>query len=164
MLSADARAEPGLAVVDIDGVVADVRHRLHHLDPPKSWRAFFAEAPRDPLLPQGAALVADLAQRHRVVWLTGRPEYLRQVTQCWLADHDLPAGDLQMRPNGDRRPARVFKLGRLRRMPEQAIALFVDDDPDVVAAARARGIATMLADWVPRNPRLSAAQEIHGRT
>ena len=34
-----------LAIVDIDGVVADVRHRLHHLDRrPKNWSAFFAAA------------------------------------------------------------------------------------------------------------------------
>jgi uncharacterized HAD superfamily protein len=115
-------------------------------------------------LPEGAALVARLARQHRVVWLTGRPEYLRQVTERWLAEHDLPAADLQMRPNGDRRPARVFKLGRLRHMPAHAVTLFVDDDPEVVAAARASGITTMLADWVPRSPRLSAAQEVHGRT
>ena len=30
----------------------------------------------DPLLQEGAALVADLGQTHEIVWLTGRPEWL----------------------------------------------------------------------------------------
>jgi hypothetical protein len=36
-----------LAVFDLDGVLADVRHRLHFLDRrPKDWDGFFAAAPR----------------------------------------------------------------------------------------------------------------------
>ena len=63
----------GLAVFDIDGVVADVRHRLHHLaGRPKDWDGFFDAAADDPPLPTGIALVAELAQRHEIVWLTGR--------------------------------------------------------------------------------------------
>ncbi len=155
----------GLAVVDVDGVVADVRHRLHHLDPPKSWPAFFAEAENDPLLPQGAELVADLlGGRHEIVWLTGRPEWLRPVTRRWLHRHGLPVQELHMRPDGDRRPARVFKIGVLGRLRPRIIDLFVDDDPDVVHAARAAGIIAVLADWVPREARLHAAQERQGRT
>ena len=41
-----------IAVLDIDGVLADVRHRLHHLErQPTSWSGFFAAAVSDPLLP-----------------------------------------------------------------------------------------------------------------
>jgi phosphoglycolate phosphatase-like HAD superfamily hydrolase len=154
----------GLAVVDVDGVVADVRHRLHHLDPPKSWAAFFAAAGDDPLLPAGAQLVADLHRQHEVVWLTGRPHRLRPVTERWLRAHDLPCRELHMRPEGDRRSARLFKLGVLSRLLPRAIDVFVDDDPDVVQAARAAGVPTVLADWVPRGTRLHAAQEHDGRT
>ena len=40
-----------IAVFDIDGVLADVRHRLHHLQcRPQRWEAFFTAADRDPLL------------------------------------------------------------------------------------------------------------------
>jgi hypothetical protein len=69
-----------LAVFDIDGVVADVRHRLHHLDRPKSWPAFFAAADQDTVLPEGARLVADLAREHEIVWLTGRRAWLSDTT------------------------------------------------------------------------------------
>jgi hypothetical protein len=153
-----------LAVFDIDGVVADVRHRLHHLDRPRSWGAFFDEAADDPLLPQGASLVADLARAHDVVWLTGRPEWLRGVTAQWLAAHGLPAGELHMRPSADRRPARVFKLGVLGHLAPRGIAAFVDDDGEVVDAAVAAGFPAVLAEWVPRARALRDAQERLGRT
>ncbi len=42
-------ALPSVAVFDIDGVLADVRHRLHHVAArPKDWDAFFGAAPQDP--------------------------------------------------------------------------------------------------------------------
>src|SRR5581483_10825321 len=141
-----------LAIFDVDGVVADVRHRLHHLDGRASWPAFFRAADRDPLLPEGAALVADLRREHEIVWLTGRPERLREVTTAWLARHGLPTGELHLRPAGDHRPAPQFKLGVLRRLAPRGIAAVVDDDDEVVAAAQQAGYPAVLADWLPRNP------------
>jgi FMN phosphatase YigB (HAD superfamily) len=157
-----------IAVFDIDGVVADVRHRLHHLRPRKHWSAFFADAADDPLLPPGAGLVRELAAAHEIVWLTGRPEGLRSVTRAWLDRHGLPGTDLRMRPEGDYRPARQFKLGVLRALAHRDIAAFVDDDAEVIAAARAAGLPATLADWVPRDAgqdaALREAQERLGRT
>ena len=153
-----------LAVFDIDGVVADVGHRLHHLDRPKSWPDFFAAAGEDPLLPQGARLVADLARGHEIVWLTGRPEWLRDTTSDWLARNGLPGSELHLRPGRDRRPARLYKVEVLRRLAPRGVGAFVDDDPEVISAAAAAGFAAVLADWVPRNATLREAQERLGRT
>jgi phosphoglycolate phosphatase-like HAD superfamily hydrolase len=153
-----------LAVFDIDGVVADVRHRLHHLEGRRAWNAFFAAAPDDPLLAEGAALVADLARAHEIVWLTGRPEWLRGATEGWLAGHGLPDGELHLRPNGDYRPAPRFKLGVLRRLAPRGIAAVIDDDDEVIRAARSAGFPAVLADWVPRDRVLRQAQDRDGRT
>jgi phosphoglycolate phosphatase-like HAD superfamily hydrolase len=153
-----------LAVFDIDGVVADVRHRLHHLDPPRSWRHFFAEAGEDALLPEGARLVAQLAAEHEIVWLTGRPDWLRQITTDWLLRHDLPGAELHLRPAGDYRPARLYKRDVLRRLAPRGIAAFVDDDDEVVQTARAAGYPALLADWLPRERSLREAQDRLGRT
>jgi phosphoglycolate phosphatase-like HAD superfamily hydrolase len=155
---------PALAVFDIDGVVADVRHRLHHLERRRSWNAFFDAADEDTLLPQGAALVADLALRHEIVWLTGRPEWLRETTADWLAEHGLPAGELHLRPQGDYRPAPQYKVDVLRRLAPRAIAAVIDDDDEVIRAARAAGFPAVLADWLPRNAALRRAQDRDGRT
>jgi phosphoglycolate phosphatase-like HAD superfamily hydrolase len=154
-----------LAVLDIDGVVADVRHRLHHLQRrPKDWGGFFGAAADDTPLPEGVALAGDLAQQHEVVWLTGRPEWLRAVTTRWLDERGLPPGEIFLRGNADRRPARLYKLGVLRRLSSRRIAAFVDDDAEVVEAAKRAGYPTVLADWVARTPDLREAQERLGRT
>ncbi len=47
---------------------------------------------------------------HEVVWLTGRPEWLRATTTSWLARHGLPARRAVPAPEGDYRPAPVYKL------------------------------------------------------
>jgi phosphoglycolate phosphatase-like HAD superfamily hydrolase len=156
------------AVVDIDGVVADVRHRLHHLDRrPKAWDAFFGEAVNDPLLDEGDAVAHQLAEGHDLVWLTGRPERCRRDTMRWLRDQGLPDGRLLMRRAGDRRPARTVKVEALRRLSrERPVSVLVDDDTAVVSAARRAGFTVLHADWmtVSDRGRLQAAQEREGRT
>jgi hypothetical protein len=153
-----------LAIFDIDGVVADVRHRLHHLDEDRSWGGFFAAADRDPLLPEGARLVTELGREHEIVWLTGRPEWLRDTTTEWLAEHDLPTAELHLRPPGDYRPAPRYTLDVLRRLAPRGIAAVVDDDDEVVRVATAAGFPAVLADWVPRADTLRDAQDREGRT
>lgn len=157
--------ERTLAVIDIDGVVADVRHRLHYLRGRKQWNRFFAGAANDPLLDVGATLAKQLAQNHDVVWLSGRPESLREVTQRWLDHHGLPAGRLVLRRAGDFRPAAQTKVELLRELSATGpVAAVVDDDPDVVAAVAAAGFPVVLADWVPHDKTLREAQQRAGRT
>ncbi len=158
---------PHVLVVDIDGVVADVRHRLHHIEGgSRDWEAFFGAMGRDPVLAQGRALVTMArADGHRIVYLTGRPERWRTDTVAWLTAHGLEGDDLFMRPDADRRPARVFKVEVLRRLASTAeIIALVDDDPEVLAAVAATGVATQLAEWMPRSDPLRDAQETLGRS
>ena len=158
--------ERPVAVFDVDGVVADVRHRLHHLSRrPKNWPGFFAAAGRDPALDIGVQLAREYAEGHRLVWLTGRPEHLRPVTERWLATHGLPVAELLMRPAHDRRPARHFKADQLASLGGTGqVAVVVDDDPEVVAYLGEKGWPVRLADWVPYREPLREAQEREGRT
>lgn len=159
-----------LAVVDIDGVLADVRHRLHHLQRrPKDWRSFFAAAVHDEPHPEGLAVVERLRSEHEVVLLTGRPRELEADTLVWMDQHGLGGLRLVMRPIGDRRPAARVKVEQLRALARgRTVALVVDDDPDVIAAVRTAGYPTFLADWAPRSApdetTLHRAQEDEGRT
>lgn len=155
-----------LAVFDIDGVVADVRHRLHFIESrPKDWDGFFAAADKDRPLSEGVELARQAMASYDLAWLTGRPERLRAVTGRWLAALDLPATPLVMRRNRDFRQARVAKLEELRRLADgRTVAMVVDDDPEVTAALGAQGYPVRLATWLPREPALGAAQEREGRT
>jgi len=162
--------EPPLpwAVVDLDGTLADVRHRLRHVERrPKDWSAFFAAAPQDPLLPEGEALVRRLAQDHRVAYLSGRPERCRTDTQRWLERYALPPGPVYLRRDDDHRPSWMGKLSRLRRLAEDGgVDVLVDDDAVVVRHAEAAGFTVLRADWMPReeNDTLFEIQESEGRT
>ena len=159
-----------LAVIDLDGVVADVRHRLRHVTAtPKDWDAFFSAAPQDPLLERGHEVVTKLAEVHDIVYLSGRPERCRDDTVAWLRRHQLPDGAVHLRPQGDRRPARLLKVEVLRRLSTaRPVAVLVDDDPLVLEAARAAGYDVLPADWMPEAPTdeaaLREAQEVEGET
>lgn len=155
-----------LAVIDIDGVLADVRHRLHHLEQrPKNWDGFFSAAPDDPPLAEGLAVVKRLAADHDVIYLTGRPERLRSDTERWLAANGLPRGELHMRKHSDRRPAKVTKPRLLEQLARRRqVAVVVDDDAAVCDAFEAAGFPVLRADWMPSEPVLRQAQEGEGRT
>ncbi len=155
-----------LAVFDIDGVLADVRHRLHHVEGrPKDWDAFFDAAADDPPLAHGVALAQQSAKDCDVVYVTGRPERCRADTLAWFRRHGLPEGRLSMRRDNDRRPARLAKPQLLRALArDRVVAVVVDDDAQVCEAYRKAGWRVLEADWMGAEPALEQAQEQDGRT
>ena len=154
------------AVLDLDGVLADVTARLHHIEGGrKDWTAFFAGIPDDPVYPEGLAAARQLAADHDVVYLSGRPERTRPDTEEWLRRHQAPPGQLLLRRDSDRRPARIVKIGQLRQLTAQRpVAVVVDDDPAVCHAARAAGFTVFEAAWSRSQPALFDAQERLGKT
>ncbi len=160
----------GLAVLDIDGVLADVRHRLRFVQSrPKDWDAFFAAAPDDTPLPRGLLRATELAERGAVTYLTGRPERCRADTETWLHAHGFPKARVVMRPDHDRRPARQFKLEQVGLLAAATtVDLIVDDDPLVVDTLKAAGFVVEHAQWMdggaPQQASLFDAQEREGRT
>jgi phosphoglycolate phosphatase-like HAD superfamily hydrolase len=155
-----------LAVFDLDGTLADTRHRLHHLERrPKDWDAFFDAARDDPPLDTGVLLARESARDCEVVYVTGRPERCRADTLAWLREHDLPEGQVQMRRDADRRPARVAKTALLRRLArDRTVAVVVDDDEQVCDAYEREGWTVLRARWQSTPPVLEQAQESEGRT
>jgi predicted secreted acid phosphatase len=166
-----SRQPVGAVVLDLDGVLADTRHRMHHLQRrPKDWDGFFAAAVDDPVHPEGLAIAhAALEKGATVVYLSGRPERTRADTLTWLRQAGAPEGEVLLRRDGDRRPARFVKTAALRRLARQLVVdVLVDDDPEVVTAVRQMRPAVvgevLLADWQPRDAVLHRAQEREGRT
>jgi len=142
--------EPGVVVLDIDGVLADVRHRLHHLDrKPKDWAGFFGHMADDPLLAEGYTLAHSFwSDGHRIVYVTGRPAEYRDVTLAWLRSNNLPTGELFMRRRGDRRSAAIVKTELVKSLQQDStVVAIVDDDPAVVAALRSLALPVRQATW-----------------
>ena len=163
-----------LTVMDLDGVCADVRHRLHHLaGRPKDWEAFFAACVDDAPLPmalQVAAAAAADPRRAALVYLSGRPERYRAMTTQWLRTHGFPEAPVHLRPDLDRRPARMFKPEVLARLGGPgAVDTVYDDDVQVVEALQALGYRVVHVTWMPaadsdEQLALFEAQEKQGQT
>jgi hypothetical protein len=153
---ADPAPQRPYAVLDLDGVLADVRHRLHLLrTKPKRWDDFFDAAEADQVLPEGRAAADRLAADHVLAYVSGRPERCRAATEKWLSHNGFPAGAVYLRPDDDRRPARLVKVAVVQRLArERPVAVIVDDDVRVTAALQEAGFAVVLADWMAEQPGL----------
>ena len=106
-----------------------------------------------------------LAEAYDIVYLSGRPERLRGVTERWFDRHDLPEGPLLLRPYDDYRPSSVYKVEVLETLAEtHTVVVLVDDDPRVLTAARLAGFDVLPATWMGEHSALRDAQEQDGRT
>jgi phosphoglycolate phosphatase-like HAD superfamily hydrolase len=133
-------------VFDLDGVLSDAASRQHFLKGPQpDWEAFFNASGDDPLVDEVAALLGLLAPGLVIVLLTARPARVRPKTLGWLRRHKLRWDLLVMRPEGDRRPARVFKQAAVRAVAakELEVVLCVEDDLRNVEMFRAEGIPAL---------------------
>lgn len=135
-----------VVVFDIDGTLANVAHRQHHLlKEPKDWDAFFADMHLDPVHDHIAELAYLIASKHpfwRVVCATGRDERHRESTTEWLDKESILYEALYMRREGDRRDDAVVKIEMIEQMKADGfLPIMVFEDRDrVVKAWRAAGI------------------------
>ncbi len=102
--------ETNIVIFDIDGTIADASHRVHYIRPApgekKSWKKFFAEAANDSPMDHTIAIAkAMVLSGYSILFITGRPERLRSVTETWLENQGLDNYiGLLMRPDNDFRP------------------------------------------------------------
>lgn len=135
-------------IFDLDGTLADCRHRLHHVTQyPKNWKAFFEGISDDVPNPAIAKLLAACIQAgEQVILCSGRPEDYRATTEAWLRERAnvlwLP---LYMRPAGDQRQDAVVKLELLEKIKADGFnpILAIDDRPQVVEAWKSAGIPVL---------------------
>lgn len=139
-----------MVIFDIDGTIADNRHRLHYIlhdDPSKKdWDAYDAAWEKDTYIPAMGDLFKALMKSPEfyAMLLTGRNERGRANTLAWLRQHGINLShpsQLIMRSLKDYRDAGTMKLDYLKKrniLPEHVLTLF-DDNNHVVAALRAEG-------------------------
>jgi len=130
-------------IVDIDGTLADITHRLHFVQKaPKNWKAFFNAMDRDTPIPSTVGVVQSMwTMGHRILITTGRPASYEPMTVGWLREHRIRYDHMFMRAAGDTRPDDVVKrdiLRHIRRDYEPDLA--IDDRDRVVDMWRQHGV------------------------
>src|SRR4051812_16941628 len=131
-------------IFDIDGTIADLSHRLPHIQKdPKDWRTFFAACANDAPIQHTIKLAIDLALAEaNIVYVSGRSDECREATEEWLRLNALPEGKVYMRKAGDHRPdhqVKVELLEQLRADGHRPVMAF-DDRNAVVKMWRYLGV------------------------
>jgi phosphoglycolate phosphatase-like HAD superfamily hydrolase len=128
---------------DIDGTIADLSHRLHHItNAPKDWPAFYAGCGRDTPIEHICDLAHALWSKAAIVFVSGRSDECREQTVAWMRDHKVPMTRLYMRAAGDHREDNVVKSELLDRLIADGFEpiMAFDDRNQVVKMWRERGI------------------------
>lgn len=134
-------------IFDLDGTIALIEHRLHHIDgKKKDWHTFFAACTND--LPNAPIIevLRALHQRGHEIWIaSGRSDEVREETVHWLTQHDVPFDHLVMRKAGDRRADDIVKREWLVNgpLPRERIMMVFDDRDKVVAMWRRHGLTCL---------------------
>ena len=102
----------GAYIFDIDGTLADYKHRLHYLldNEKPDFDSFYAESEKDePIF--NVVEILKLLQRTgvKIVLVTGRPMKYVNTTLNWLNKHNIPLDALYMREDGDHRQDFIVK-------------------------------------------------------
>lgn len=142
--------EQSCIIVDIDGTVADLTHRLHYIsDGRKDYGAFFGTVLDDTPIDEVIAVVHTLRDRfgkEAIVFVSGRSDVCRQDTIKWLDHHVGPYGALYMRESGDTRKDTILKEDILTQLESDGYNpwLAIDDREDIAKMWRKNGIKTFL--------------------
>ena len=134
--------DKNIVIVDIDGTLADVQHRLHFIKGPgkKDWKQFFRSAPKDAPIEIVVRWVNNLSPEYEAILITGRPGDYRSDTEAWLRQHGIRYSKLYMRRAGDHRPDTVVKQELLDEVGRERVAFVIDDRPPVCDMYRECGM------------------------
>lgn len=138
--------KPKTVLFDIDGTVADLTHRRHLVETngKKEWDLFFNLCHLDGKIEPTFEVYNALVNQYAVVFVSGRPERIRDKTEDWLVKHGFHTFNaLHMRADGDFRPDVEFKAELLATLQERYEFVMAFDDRDVIAKLwRDNGIFT----------------------
>lgn len=126
-----------LAVLfDVDGTLADVTHRRHHLEQePRDWDSWNAKMGEDKLKATVAGMYDIFANKSHidVMIVTGRFERYRRTTEFWMNRYNLNKHTrMYMRGDGDYRSDWQVKFDFLQHIRKTHDVMLVLDDRDSV--------------------------------
>ncbi len=146
-------------VCDIDGTMADIEHRRHHIPrrqpddkkrPRQNWKKFFEEMVGDTVNEWCKVLITMMSDRYPIIYATGRAGEYNDITEIWLQDNGLRmAGSLLFsRLAGDYRKDSIVKeiILEFEVKTRYGILFVVDDRKQVVDMWREHGNIVLQCD------------------
>lgn len=134
-------------IVDLDGTLCDVEHRVHHVHAkPKNWHAFNSAMDEDKSYFWCLELIAAMKARgYKILFVTGRDENFRSNTEAWLKKHQVEYDALHMRKAQDFREDSDIKEEIYKKMiePNTQVLFVVDDRKSVVERWRTLGLTCL---------------------
>lgn len=132
-------------IFDIDGTIADLSHRLHHIQgDKKDWNAFHADVDKDSPIYHIMDIIdaLELMNKHTIILCTGRMERCREATEYWLEQYGVGYHRLLMRPEGNYEPDYAVKKTMLEELKSIGfeIQMVFEDRTQVVNMWREAGI------------------------
>lgn len=131
-------------IVDLDGTIADCRHRKHFvINGYHDWKSFFESMVEDAPIQPIINLITKLYDHGDSIFLTtGRPDQYRDHTLDWLAKNTVHFNVLKMRRQYDYREDSIVKQEMLKELIDEHgnIDLAIDDRQSVVDMWRKNGI------------------------
>ena len=137
----------GFVLCDLDGTLADIRHRLKYVkSEPKDWKGFFEHISEDkPRIEVIDKLMEFEEQGYDIFIVSARPDNYRKQTENWLLsafNGYEPYQAVLMRRAGDRRPDTETKAEILNNYfkDTKQIHAIIDDRPSVIRMWREKGL------------------------
>ena len=134
-----------IVIFDIDGMLADVSERIHHVrNKPKNWKAFFQGMAQDKAIHSMVRVCNILyGSGIQIVLCSGRKEEYREQTIQWLAQQGVNYHDLFLRKDNDRRSDTEVKRELLASLDKSKILFVVEDRSRVVEMWRSEGLVCL---------------------
>ena len=134
-----------IVIFDIDGTLADVSERLHHINKkPKDWDSFFKGIPQDKAIRSMVRLCNIIYESGiKIILCSGRSDQYRRETIEWLTQEGVNYHELVLRRNNDRRNDVIVKREMLAGMDRSKILFVVEDRAGVVEMWRSEGLVCL---------------------
>lgn len=146
-------------VIDLDGTLANVDHRLHFIKREKpDWNGFFKACVDDEPNDWCVELIRSLSSAgNNVLIVSARSRMVEQETEQWIFKQVGPLARLVLlRDEGNTTPDDDLKIKWLHSYGKEKILFVVDDRQRVVDMWRKEGIVCLQCyawpEWKPKKP------------
>jgi hypothetical protein len=139
----------GTIIIDIDGTLADISHRVHHLlKTPKDWDAFYADNLSDKPNHWCIEIMRSMDKKYHIILCTGRMERHMKETKEWLTRHKIPWDTMLCRKEDDHRgddvvKAELYNENVINGHFPKPVLFVIDDRKRVVEMWRKQGLVCL---------------------